>query len=137
MGERPAELCFICGLETGHAGAGDGSIYWADSGPWCDDCSQTLREEVQDDCIPEIRRLRAENERLIVERTTAWDVFEPCVYLYHLPGAPVVPTFAQMLQAAVNDLLRTKKGTRSPEELFIEHAHDGAEQGGGEGGEDE
>lgn len=33
------ELCFVCGSETGRAGAGDDSIYSDDGrGPWCLDC---------------------------------------------------------------------------------------------------
>lgn len=33
------ELCFLCGAETGRAGAGDDSIYSDDGrGPWCLSC---------------------------------------------------------------------------------------------------
>ena len=33
------EYCFCCGEPTGHAGAGDGSIYCeCDAGPLCDEC---------------------------------------------------------------------------------------------------
>lgn len=43
------ELCFNCGNPTGRAGASDDSIYWAETGPWCETCSDELRKEVEDD----------------------------------------------------------------------------------------
>jgi len=43
------EECFICGAYTGKAGKGDGSIYWAQSGPWCEECSDVMRAEVEAD----------------------------------------------------------------------------------------
>jgi uncharacterized protein (DUF983 family) len=46
---RPEERCFICDRTTGKAGPGDGSIYWAQSGPWCQECSDTLRGEIEAD----------------------------------------------------------------------------------------
>lgn len=46
---RPEEMCFVCDRPTGKAGPGDGSIYFAGSGPWCPDCAELLRQEVLED----------------------------------------------------------------------------------------
>lgn len=37
------EYCCECGEATGHAGAGDGSLYTEDSGPFCDECWDVAR----------------------------------------------------------------------------------------------
>ena len=72
------EHCCVCDDPTGHAGAGDGSIYLIDGalGPLCDECYHTICEECSGEAVPreavaEIERLRqrvadleAENERL-------------------------------------------------------------------------
>jgi len=51
MSEKPMkeERCFVCDSTTGKAGRSDDSIYWADTGPWCEECSHTLRDEVLSD----------------------------------------------------------------------------------------
>jgi hypothetical protein len=45
------ELCFVCGAETGRAGAGDDSIYVGENviGPWCEDCYDSVRREIMEE----------------------------------------------------------------------------------------
>ena len=47
MSQRPLETCSVCYEPTGHAGAGDGSIFRLDGsiGPLCNECNAKLDSE--------------------------------------------------------------------------------------------
>lgn len=60
---RPLEYCCECDEPTGHAGAGDGSLYTDDGvGPYCDSCFSGT--EVESKITPLTQTEGDEDERI-------------------------------------------------------------------------
>ncbi len=78
------------------------------------------REMTREELVVEVGRLRAENARLIAERTAVWDAFELVETWYCRDGAPITPTFFDMLTDVVADLVAGRAEIKSLRALLGE-----------------
>ena len=46
---RPLEYCFVCGSETGRAGASDDSFYIDYDGPFCEECHNAALAKLEEE----------------------------------------------------------------------------------------